>query len=335
MKRRILLLLLCTLLLCGCGVQPRVQQEYAPDPENRLVIYTSHKQEVYLPIIREFEERTGIWVEVVTGGTYEVLDMIREESPAPKADVIFGGGVDSLEAYRDCFQPYACRDWEHIAAPFVDSSHHWTPFSALTVVLIYNTKLVDPDMLTCWSDLFRPEFQGHIAFPDPTKSGSGFTSLVTMLTIFGEEAFQSLAHCLGGKQLSSSGSVLTNVADGSALVGITLEETAMQHIAAGENIGMVYPADGTSSVPDGSAIVMNAPHPENAKAFLDFTMSPEVQQLLGSRFYRRSVRSELQPGTRLPALDTLTISEYDINLAAEHRDICLDYWAQAMKKEAE
>lgn len=35
--------------------------------EKRLTVYTSHKQEVYAPIIKEFEERTGIWVEVVPG----------------------------------------------------------------------------------------------------------------------------------------------------------------------------------------------------------------------------------------------------------------------------
>ena len=29
--------------------------------EKRLTVYTSHKQEVYAPIIKEFEERTGIW----------------------------------------------------------------------------------------------------------------------------------------------------------------------------------------------------------------------------------------------------------------------------------
>lgn len=36
------------------------------------MVYTSHKEEVYWPIIKEFEERTGIWVEVVSGGTNEL-----------------------------------------------------------------------------------------------------------------------------------------------------------------------------------------------------------------------------------------------------------------------
>ena len=65
--------------------------------EKRLTVYTSHKQEVYAPIIKEFEERTGIWVEVVPGGTTELLERIREEGEKGSCDVMFGGGVESYE----------------------------------------------------------------------------------------------------------------------------------------------------------------------------------------------------------------------------------------------
>ena len=58
--------------------------------EKRLTVYTSHKQEVYAPIIKEFEERTGIWVEVVPGGTTELLERIREEGEKGSCDVMFG-----------------------------------------------------------------------------------------------------------------------------------------------------------------------------------------------------------------------------------------------------
>ena len=68
--------------------------------EKRLTVYTSHKQEVYAPIIKEFEERTGIWVEVVPGGTTELLERIREEGEKGSCDVMFGGGVESYESLR-------------------------------------------------------------------------------------------------------------------------------------------------------------------------------------------------------------------------------------------
>ena len=94
------------LLLTGCAAGERASaSEFAPEEGERLVVYTSHKEEVYWPIIQEFEARTGIWVEVEAGGTSELLARLRREADAPAADVMFGGGVDSLEAYQDCFSP--------------------------------------------------------------------------------------------------------------------------------------------------------------------------------------------------------------------------------------
>lgn len=334
--RRILPLIAAVLgLLSACSLRQEAPPNYAPAEENRLVIYTSHKEEVYHPLVREFEERTGIWVEVVTGGTNELLKQIVAEEDAPRADLIFGGGIESLSSYRDYFLPYRSESAEQIASQFRDPDDRWTPFSALPVVLIYNTKLVNPEHLQSWSDLDRAEFAGRIAFADPSKSGSSFTALVTLICASEdrEGCLARFAADLQGRQLDASGDVLTAVADGSCLVGITLEETALQRIAAGDDIAMVYPTDGTSCVPDGSAIVAGAPHEDNAKRFLDFTVSSEVQQLLGSRFYRRSVRVDAAPDAHLESLDSLSLVEYDARQAADHRSDLLKQWAELLKKE--
>lgn len=329
-KIKLLSLLLALVVLSGCGAAS-VEGGTMPQPEQRLVVYTSHKEEVYRPIIREFEERTGIWVELVTGGSYELLEQIEAEKDAPKADVMFGGGVESLESYRRLFQPTRCAHWSQITESLRQPEDCWTPFSALPLVLIYNTKLVDASQLQGWEDLTRPEFRGKIAFADPTKSGSSFTAVTTVELCCGEEVMQALAGNLDGCQLSSSGEVLTAVADGEALVGVTLEETALQRIAAGDNLALVYPRDGTSCVPDGTALIAGAPHRENAEKFLDFTLSREVQQLLGSRFYRRSVRSDVAAANSLPAMETLNLVDYDPRWAAEHRETILRQWDEALE----
>ena len=327
---KLLSLLLALVVLSGCGAAS-VEGGTMPQPEQRLVVYTSHKEEVYRPIIREFEERTGIWVELVTGGSYELLEQIEAEKDAPRADVMFGGGMESLESYRRLFQPTRCAHWSQITESLRQPEDCWTPFSALPLVLIYNTKLVDASQLQGWEDLTRPEFRGKIAFADPTKSGSSFTAVTTVELCCGEEVMQALAGNLDGCQLSSSGEVLTAVADGEALVGVTLEETALQRIAVGDNLALVYPREGTSCVPDGTALIAGAPHRENAEKFLDFTLSREVQQLLGSRFYRRSVRSDVAAANSLPAMETLNLVDYDPRWAAEHRETILRQWDEALE----
>lgn len=329
MKRRILILALLLPLLAGCAGKQPEPHPYTPAQDRRLVVYTSHKEEVYTPIIREFEERTGIWVDVVSGGTNELLQRIEQEQDAPKADVMFGGGVESLESYRDCFTPYICRESDHIRERFQSESGCWTPFSALPVVLVYHTKLVTAEAVTSWSDLESPAFRGKIAFADPQISGSSYTALVTRLQAGGGEESCLAAFCaaLDGRQLDSSGAVLSAVASGSALVGITLEETALQHIAAGEDIALVYPADGTACVPDGSALVKGAPHGDNARLFLDFTVSADVQSMVGQRFCRRAVRADIPADPALPSLATLNMVSYDVEWASRNRDRLLSDWS--------
>ena len=333
MRKRSLICIVLTLCLALTGCALPVGEpldDYAPDEAHRLTIYTSHKEEVYRPIVREFESRTGIWVEVVTGGTNELLERIAAESGTPRADVMFGGGVESLEAYRDCFVPYTCAEAARLQPQFRAADDIWTPFSALPVVLIYNRKLVGDGDLTSWSDLFDETYRGRIAFSDPSISGSSFTGLVTLLAAVGgdgEETLRRFAAALDNRQLASSGAVLSSVAEGSDLVGVTLEETARQRIAAGADIALVYPADGTSCVPDGSALVRDCAHEENAKRFLDFTAGADVQKLLTGSFYRRSVRDDVPSAADMPALDKLALVEYDVPEVSARRDALLMTWA--------
>ena len=62
MKRFLIFFLVFTLLLSGCA--QKQTQDFGPADGDTLVIYTSHKKEVWWPIVKEFESRTGLWVQV-------------------------------------------------------------------------------------------------------------------------------------------------------------------------------------------------------------------------------------------------------------------------------
>lgn len=330
-RKRFLAVILCLLLaLTGCAPAAQDASAFAPEETERLVLYTAHKKEVWWPIVKEFETRTGVWVEVVEGGTNELLERLDDEKDAPAADVMFGGGVESLESYRALFSPYICRDAAQILPQYRAADDLWTPFSSLPVVLVYNPKLLAPGRLNGWADLLDPALRGEIAFADPAVSGSSYTALVTMLCALPDDTdtiLQDFAANLDGRVLSGSGEIISAVANGEAWVGITLEETARKRIAAGDGIAMVYPSDGTSCVPDGCAIVAGAPHRANAEAFVDFAVSRDVQQLLQTDFYRRSVRSDVEPASQLPPLGQLAQIDYDVSWASENRDAILMSWA--------
>lgn len=330
MKRLLCLALMALLLLSGCAEGTDVSV-FAPGEEERLVIYTSHKEEVYGPIVKEFQQRTGIWVEVVTGGSNELLERIamEAESGQPACDLMFGGGVESLAAYEGCFEPCVPEAAEHLRDVGLSEDWLWTPFSSLPLVLIYNTRLVPDGELLGWDDLLDPRWKGRIAFADPTVSGSSYTAALTLFScIEGDDwdILAALVENLDGGALPDSGDVVESVRSGSRYIGVTLEETALKQRSP--ELDIVYPAEGTSAVPDGCALVKGAQHPENARAFLDFVLGRDVQELLVSDLYRRSVRTDVHAPEDLPGEAELGIIDYDVHWAGALKEEFIRRWTE-------
>ncbi|MCR5325068.1 MAG: ABC transporter substrate-binding protein [Lachnospiraceae bacterium] len=336
--------------------------EYREDipkvPEDkRLVVYTSHKAEVYEPIIREFEERTGIWVEVVQGGTKAMLERIKNEYEFGGIDIMFGGGVETLNSYKDYFETYKAVDDRWLINELQSEDNSWTPFTELPIVFIYNTKILSEDEAPAsWNELFDEKWKGRISFADPFDSGTSYTILSALIqmkaldfsktdensmTDEGEETgsgngtaeagelekqvISAFLKQLGGNLAGGSGQVIEEVANGTRAVGITLEETALRWIADGEHIGMVYPADGTVAVPDGCAIVKNAPNHENAKIFIDYIISRDVQQYMVENVYRRTVRRDIDNPAYFPEI---TLADFDIVRSGEDEERILSLWRE-------
>lgn len=327
MKRLLALLCAAVLTLSGCGrTGPDDVSGFAPAEEDRLVIYTSHKEEVYGPIVKEFEERTGIWVQVESGGTAELLE--RLAAGGSGCDLMFGGGVDSLEACRDLFEPYESGAAEEIW-PAYRGDGAWTPFSALPIVLIYNPKLCRINPPTDWDSLLDPAWRGRIAFADPQVSGSSYTAMATLLQVLPgstEQVMDAFVQNLNQRLLAGSGDVVTAVADGSCYIGVTLEETALKGIQAGYDIAMAYPESGTSVVPDGMAVVAGCAHGDNARRFIDFALGADVQNYLIDSCARRSVRTDLLQGGA--GAEALTLCGYDLAWASSHQGELTALWRE-------
>ncbi len=329
------------LLLSACAGSERKQEieelssSYAVPQEKQLIVYTSHKEEVYLPIIREFESRTGIWVELHTGGTTQMFSEVKEASEQGRCDIMFGGGIESYEAAKDLFMPYAPVERSALDPDYVDDENRWIPFTELPIVFVYNKKLVSySELPTTWEELFDSKWKGQIAFADPNSSGTSYTILSTMEQLFNEEP-QSLVprfyEQLEGRILPSSGQVIPEVSDGSFLIGITLEETARKAMDQYEDISMLYPEDGTSAVPDGIAMVKNAPHSYNAGKFIDFVVSYDTQRYATENFYRRSARRDVGSNRG----NTETFIKFDVEKSAREEEEVFSLWNALAGQEGE
>lgn len=320
-----LFILILGTMLFGCGDGKSVNEGILQD-EDKLIVFTSHKEDIYEPIIKEFEDRSGIWVQVVQGGTNELLEQIVVNGEYGCADVMFGGGVDSLSVYEDYFEPYQTSQYEKLDGRYASKNDSYTVFSKLPIVFVYNEKLViKAGIPRSFNELLQYRWKGRVAFANPVSSGSSYTALTTMLQVLdGEmserEVIQSFLDILDGDICENSGDVIDLVISGEKIIGITLESAALKKIKAGESIGIIYPSDGTSTVPDGCAIIKNAPHKKNAQLFVEFIVSDDAQHLLEERLDRRSVRKDIEIYAPVVEMD------YDIDYAISHRADILSLW---------
>jgi len=299
-----------------------------------IVVYSPHDADPLNAGINEFMEAyPDIQVDVVAAGTGELLKRIEAESANPMADVLWGGGADSLAAYKEYFETYVSVNDSVIGENYKDPEDKWIGESPLPMILFYNKELVDdykvPDS---WDDLVDPHWKGQIAYCDPTKSGSSYTQLCTMILAKGGpdsgwDFVKEFYANLDGKLVDSSGKCHKLVKDGEYAIGVTLEKSGVLY-DDDDSVGYTYFADGNSAVPDAVALVKDAPNPEAAKLFIDYVLSEQCQTNQSRDFARRPVRSDLAPSGTLPGLDELTLVDYDFDWAASQKTEIFEKWQE-------
>lgn len=308
------------------------------DYKGTVVVYSPHDADPLNAGVNLFMEKyPNVKVEVVEAGTGELCNRIAAETANPIADVLWGGGADSLAAFKEYFEPYVCANDEFIGAAYKDPDGLWIGESPLPMVIFYNKDLIEKDGLTIpetWEDLTKPEWKGKIAYCLPSKSGSAYTQLCTMILGHGGKEdgwdfIKKLYDNLDGKIVDSSGKCHKMVADGEFYVGLTLEKAAVQY-KDDPSVGFVYPKDGTSAVPDGVALVKGCPNEENAKLFIDFVTSKECQTEQSENWGRRPVRSDMEVGEGMAKLEDIPLVDYDFDWAANEKEAIIEHFNDIM-----
>ncbi|WP_176733414.1 extracellular solute-binding protein [Bosea sp. BIWAKO-01] len=298
--------------------------------DNKVVLYTAHKSSIVQKMIPLFEAETGIKAEVVQLGSGDVFRRARAEAGAPKADVIWSVTGSLLTENADLLAPYTPKDQAAIDPRFI-ASPAWTPYTTVIYVLMVNSKMVkDAEIPKTWAELSDPKWKGKVASARADNSGSAFQQMTTVLTAGGDKGWEVYGKLAKNFIFSdSSGAVPRYVADGEAPLGLTLEDNALEYVAGGAPVKIAYVADGTTTSPDGVAMVKGAPNPEPAKRFIDWALSKKTQEALVKEAGRRSVRGDVAaPGDVKPLADLTLVKLKSVDELGGTKAM-LEKWRQA------
>jgi len=299
-----------------------------------VVLYSSNSVEAINAVTDEFNKKNpGIKISPVRGSTGAMMQRIKAEAGAPKADIFWSGGFPALGTYKEFFAAYKSPEAAGLQAAFQGPGDLWTGTNAHVMVIMVNKRALKNDpMPRTWSDLADPRWKDRLVLGDPEKTSSSYATLWGINDSIGKKPIEGIAR--NATIVSTASQVYDGVAKGEFAVGLTMEYAAQEYVAGGnKDVQIVYPTEGTFIAPEGMALVKNSPNPTEARKFYDFLASKETQEMLFKKFYRRPVRDDIDTTkVGLPATTQFKVKPIDDAKATTAQPEFLKMWKELVAK---
>ena len=290
MKKLLAVLLAALMLLACCSAfAEEIDADLiaAAKEEGELVVYGSCEEDYLAAAAQHFEELYGIKTQYQRLSTGEVPAKIEEENGNPSADVWFGGTnnpYDDLAAKGFLDNSYVPANAAHLTKDiYKNPDGYW--YGIYTGILGFMVNKDELDRMgleapQTWDDLLKPEYKGLIWLSNYNTAGTAKLVVNTMLQMKGhDEGIKYLVDLDKNIQVyTKSGSGPSkNVGTGECVIGIGfLHDGVTQIVDNGyENIQLIIPQDGTTCEIGPVAIFKGAKHPNAAKLFMEYALSPE------------------------------------------------------------
>jgi iron(III) transport system substrate-binding protein len=310
-----------------------------PDPEamvtvedgegdaGSLVIYSGRGESLVDPLIQTFAQASGIDVQVRYGSTAEIAATLLEEGENSPADVFYAQDPGGLGAVQEAglLAPLPQDLLDRVPQRFRSDAGEWIGISGRARVIVYHSETITDPETELPDDLMgftEPEWTGRLGWA-PTNGS--FQAMVTaMRALWGEE---QTAEWLQGIQANEPAVYENNTSIVAAAGAGEIDAGFVNHYYLFRFIaeeGEAFPArnyflpgggPGSLIMVSGAGILDTAPNPENARRFLNYSLSPEGQQYFASETFEYPVIDGVELSPLLPALTELDARAVNIDLS--------------------
>jgi len=288
-----------------------------PQVSGAVVLYTSVPTDVINEVKTKFEKSyPTVELDIFRSGTGKVMDRIHSEIEEGeiKADVIWVADFTVGEELKNAGQllKYESPQAAEIIPILKDKDGYYCAARLLNMVIAYNTDSVEQKP-TSYHDLLNPDYKGKIGLADPAYSGSTLYTVATLVQSeeFGWDYFARLYE--NEMQIIEGGNSPLNeaIADGELWLGITIDfmVRALTEDPAAP-IDYVFPEEGAVLVPSPIAITNDSQNIAGAKAFMDYVLSKEGQELMSAQGIA-PVRLDVTPPEGIPTITQMEVMPSD------------------------
>ena len=288
--------------LFGISIAATTYYYYStPDATNLRILYT-HSDAMVSEIARDFEKwyqqqpqyGRSIKVTAIHTDPQTAFEKATTIFRTAEAEIWWGGSLSLFEEAHNRLLPYNSTHKEDINLTYfcplmdpTDNTPHWYATSLYGLGVMYNEHRLNelglPKPQT-WTDLTHYEYEGNLTMVDPTQSE--LTSPVITLILdnknwtSGWEYLVELSALIEEYDTTEHDSAL-KVSSNYLPLAVVPDSYAYERVAMNiSEIGFTY-LDGTILQPDPIAIIDRGIYLKEAKAFVDYILSEQAQDIIG------------------------------------------------------
>ena len=262
----------------------------AAKEEGKLIVYGSCEEEYINAVCANFKSLYGIDVQAQRLSTGEVAAKIEEENGHPSADVWFGGTTDpyNVTSSKGLLEQYEPKNASHlISDKFKSTNKDWYGIYKGILGILYDKEELQRlklDVPQDYKDLIDPKYKGLIWSSNYNTAGTAKLIINTVIQKYGhDQGIQYLVDLDKNiAQYTKSGSGPSKaIGAGECTIGIGMLHDGIYQIVdqEHENVGLQIPSSGASYEVGATAIFKGAAHPNAAKLWIEYALSPACVDL--------------------------------------------------------
>ncbi|WP_104178007.1 extracellular solute-binding protein [Cryobacterium sp. Y50] len=309
--------------LSGCtqAAEPAVTGTETSD--NAFTLYSGRDEALIQPLIDQFEETSGISVEVRYGNTAELGALLLEEGNATPAQVFLAQDAGALGALAnaDLFATLPAETTDAVPAGFTSTDDRWVGVTGRARVITYDSEAMSAADVPTSVDAFTdPSWSGKFGIAPTNASFQAFVTAYRVLN--GEEAADEWVAAVAANSpviFDNNRAILAAVNEGVIRAGLINHyywfAQAAETGEANMRAQLSYPDAGDAgSIVNvtGAGLLSGAAEDADALEFIAYLVGAEAQQYFVDETYEYPLVAGIDAPAGLPELDSLVNPDLDL-----------------------
>ena len=314
--------LIATLLLAALGSTAQAADE--------VVVYSSRIDELIKPVFDAYTEKTGVKIKFITDKEAPLMQRIKAEGENATADLLLTVDAGNLwqAEQMGILQPFTSKTIDaNIPPQYRSSTHAWTGLSLRARTIAYSTQRVKPGELTTYEALADKNWEGRLCLRTAKKVYNQSLT-ATLIQNHGEAETEKLVkgwvNNLSTDVFSDDVAVLEAINAGECDVGIvnTYYYGRLHQANPKLPVKLFWPNQGDRGVHvnlSGIGLTKHAPHPEAAKALVEWMTGEEAQKMFAAINQEFPANPKVAPSEEVAAWGSFKADDLPVEVAGKRQ----------------